>query len=78
MPKLWPTTLDNPFNPFTQFDDWYAYDVDKGYNTCSYMARLAITSNDLSDEANTEAINQAAKEIVRFNIYGNYKLVNMD
>ena len=27
------TTIDNPFNPFTNFDDWYAFDTSKGYNT---------------------------------------------
>ena len=41
------TTIDNPFNPFDQFDEWFAYDVSKGYHTCSYLARIAKTSDEI-------------------------------
>ena len=33
------TTIDNPFDPFKQFTSWFLYDVEKGYNTCSYLER---------------------------------------
>lgn len=69
------TTIDNPFDPFKQFDDWYRFDNDHGYHTCEYLARVAKTSNDLSEEANAEAINVAVDEIVRLNINGMYKRV---
>ena len=39
------TTADNPFDPKTQFDEWYSFDVHKGYNTSSYLARLVNTSD---------------------------------
>ena len=29
------TTSDNPYNPFTQFDEWQMFDSLQGYNTCS-------------------------------------------
>lgn len=61
------TTADNPFNPFTQFDDWFRYDSQKGYGTCEYLARLARTSPDLSDEDETIAINDAIVRIVLMN-----------
>lgn len=35
------TTFDNPFDPFEQFDLWYQYDTDKGYNSCAYLDRIA-------------------------------------
>lgn len=59
------TTKDNPFNPWTNYDDWYAYDRDKGYNSPSYQARIAFTSDDLSDEENDQIINDAIEEIIR-------------
>ena len=69
------TTVDNPFNPFTEFDEWYRFDHDHGYNTCEYLARIALTSDELSDEANAQAINDAVDEIVRLNSNGMYKKV---
>lgn len=74
MPKFLVTTLDNPFDPFTQFDDWYSFDTEKGYNTCSYLARIAKTSNELSQKDKEQAINDAVKEIIRMNILGIYRI----
>ena len=42
------TTIDNPFNPFEQFVDWYMYDCQKGYNTYSRIARLMPDDDSLS------------------------------
>lgn len=61
------TTVDNPFDPFDQFDDWFMYDTDKGYNSCSYLARIARTSDSLTDEENEAEIERAIDEIVFFN-----------
>lgn len=72
------TTMDNPFDPFTQFDDWFAFDLERGYNTCSYLARIAITSNELSDVDKALAINTAVDEICRLNLRGNYKKVEIE
>lgn len=59
------TTLDNPFNPFAQFDDWLRFDMEKGYNSCAYLDRIAQTTNDMSDEEESQAIEKAIDEIVR-------------
>lgn len=67
------TTLDNPFDFFTQFDEWFAFDTQKGYNTCSYVARIAKTSSEMSEKDYEMAINDAVDEILRLNITGNYK-----
>ena len=55
------TTFDNPFDPFERFSDWFLFDVGKGYNTCSYLARIAKTSEQFSDEEK-EFICQFAQE----------------
>ena len=36
------TTFDNPYDPFEQFSDWFLFDMEKGYNTCAYLARIEI------------------------------------
>ena len=69
------TTTDNPFNPSSQFDEWFAFDVSQGYNTCAYVARIAITSNELSAKDESIAIEQAIDEIVKLNVIGVYAKV---
>ena len=59
------TTKDNPYNPWTEYDSWYAYDHEKGYDSPSYQARIAVTSDQLSDEENDQIINQAIEDIIR-------------
>jgi hypothetical protein len=66
------TTSDNPFNPFTQFDDWFSFDRLAGYNTPSYLARVVITSDELSDVDQSEAIELAIDEIIKENVNGMY------
>lgn len=59
------TTIDNPYNPFTQHDFWQSYDHQKGYYSEEYVARLAPTSFDLTDEENDMLIDQAIEDIIR-------------
>lgn len=69
------TTIDNPFDPFTKFDEWKVFDERKGYYTCEYLARIAKTSNELSDVDEELIINNAIDEIVNLNLLGIYKKV---
>lgn len=69
------TTADNPFNPHTQWRQWYAFDVQHGYNTCAYLARIVSSSHELSEADQALAINQALSEIVSVNLTGNYLVV---
>lgn len=59
------TTIDNPFDPFTQFDEWFAFDTSKGYNSCGYLARITNTSLNLSDADYDLEVERALDEIVR-------------
>ena len=56
------TTFDNPYDPFEQFTSWFLFDVEKGYNTCAYLARIARTSEQLSDEENNLEIERNIKK----------------
>jgi hypothetical protein len=69
------TTEDNPFNPITDFENWYAFDERNGYHTCSYLARIAQISNEFSEQDEMDAIEDAIDEILHFNLTGNYKKV---
>ena len=69
------TTVDNPYDPFSNFDEWYEFDRLKGYDTCGYLARIAKTSSKLSDELNQLAVNDAIDEICRYNWRGIYRKV---
>lgn len=69
------TTVDNPWDPFTQFDEWFQFDEASGYFTTQYLARLTYSSLDLSDADQSEAIEAAIEEIVSLNPLGIYRKV---
>lgn len=69
------TTTDNPYDPFTDFDEWFLYDVEKGYNSCAYLGRIAHTSDALSDEENDFEIERAIDEIIKYDFMNVYKKV---
>lgn len=69
------TTIDNPYDPYTQWDEWYAYDTGQGYNTSELLARITITSDELSETDQDLAIENAIDEIVRENVLGIFKKV---
>ena len=70
------TTVDNPYNPFTQFDEWYAFDEAAGYFTSGLLARIVRTSDDLSEADQSLAIEDAIDEIVRENVSGVHRKVS--
>jgi len=47
------TTVDNPYNPFDNFDDWYRFDQDNHHFSCE---RLAEVLPNLSDSNEVESI----------------------
>lgn len=53
------STIDNPYDYFDQFIPWFLYDVEKGYNSCSILARLVQLTDDMSQKEKDEVIEQA-------------------
>lgn len=47
------TTVDNPYDPIDQFEEWWDWDEAQGYGTCSLMARLLQTT-DLDSESQVD------------------------
>jgi hypothetical protein len=72
------TTVDNPFNPFTRFEEWMEYDISMGYNTAAFLGRIAKVSNDLSQPDQALAIQNAIDEIVEENVSGMWRKVSKD
>ena len=72
------TTVDNPFDPFTRFDEWMQYDVSMGYNTAAFLDRIVRTSNELSEPDQALSIQLAIDEIVRENVSGMWRKVSKD
>ena len=66
------TTIDNPFDPFEQFTSWLMFDVEKGYNSCSYLARIVNLSDDMTQKEMDEEIDRAIDEIITLNPLGIY------
>lgn len=69
------TTFDNPYNPFEQFTEWFLFDVEKGYNTCSYLARIAQFSDDMTQKEIDEENERAIDEILKYDFMNIYKKV---
>lgn len=60
------STIDNPFDYFTQFKEWNLFDVENGYNSCSYLARVAQLSDDMSQSEIDTEIERAIDEIIKY------------
>ena len=69
------TTFDNPYDPFEQFDSWFLFDEEKGYHSCSYLGRIARTSEQFSEEENNLEIERAIDEIIQHDFMNIYKKV---
>lgn len=69
------TTVDNPFDPFEQFTSWFMFDEEKGYHTCSYLGRIARTSDQLSEEENELENERAIDEILKYDFRNIYKKI---
>jgi hypothetical protein len=72
------TTVDNPFDPFTRFEEWLEYDISMGYNTAAFLDRIAMVSDDLSQPDQALAIQNAIDEIIQENVSGMWRKVSRD
>ena len=83
MAKCALTTYDNPYDPFEQFDLWYNFDLDRSRihgnkDCCSFLGRIARTSDQLSDEENEREIERAIDEIIKYDFLNIYKKVKQN
>lgn len=72
------TTFDNPYNPFTQFLEWFQFDFVSGYHSGGLLARVAHYSSDLSESDQLMIINEGIDTILDNDALGIYCRVYPD
>lgn len=72
------TTLDNPYDPRTDFEAWYMWDTGHGYNTSAYLDRVAALSEEFPDAVIDRQIEDAIDEIIAIHAGGMYKKLKID
>ena len=59
------TTVDNPYDPKSDYDKWRSWDLERGYNTEEYIARLLYLNEPNLDIDDEFSVNVATNEAVR-------------
>ena len=72
------TTADNPFDPFEQFTSWFLFDVEKGYNSCGKLARIANVSESMSETEFNNEIDSAIDKLIKVDFLDIYKKVTKE
>lgn len=72
------TTFDNPFNPFTQFNEWLLCDNRNEHNCLAYLDRTARTSSSLSDAENNRELEEAIDRLIEADFLHIYRKVFYD
>ena len=67
------TTVDNPWNPVDNFDSWMQFDLEKGYDSCALLAKVAKVSDQFSEEEYSDAVENAIDEIIKYDFLHVYK-----
>ena len=58
------TTVDNPFNPFDDFNSWFIFDIEKGYYTSSKLGRLTHLTDDMTEKEESEEVERAIDRLI--------------
>ena len=62
--KIALTTVDNPFNPFDDFNSWLMFDIEKGYDTNGKLARLVELKDEMTEQEQNDEIERAIDRII--------------
>lgn len=64
MADVWLTTSDNPFDYFTEFEQWLQQDIAMGYHTINVVASRVFSSDGTFPEEDEQAIEDAIDRII--------------
>lgn len=69
------TTIDNPFDPFDEFDKWFDFDIEKGYYTCSKLARIAEVTDEMTPDEEEKEVERAIDRLIEIDPLDIYRKV---
>jgi len=72
------TTIDNPFDPIDNFQEWFMYDLNHNYFTCSKLSRIANLSETMSSFQQSEEITRAIDRLIELDPLDIYKKVEKE
>lgn len=58
------TTVDNPYNPDTNWEEWHQWDETHGYHTLERMAKLRPIPAGKTSQYAEEMYDEAAAELI--------------
>jgi hypothetical protein len=59
------TTTDNPYDPFTHWEQWLLFDTNAGYNTCGRLAKVTFISDSMSDQEVFDSVEHGIEELIK-------------
>ena len=77
------TTIDNEWDPFENFSEWYSRDLELARQqnrrpASGYLAIIMANSDDVSDNEFNQVMNDAIEEIVELDLSGTFKKVTRE
>ena len=77
------TTVDNPYNPFDNFEEWYVFDEmqarkENRPTCCGYLAKVYMASDDVSDNEFNQVMNDTIDEICKLNLSGKFRKITAE
>lgn len=72
------TTNDNPYDPFEDFEGWFMFDMEKGYNSCAVLDRIVKIKDDFSEVEISREVERAIDEIIKYDFTDTFKKVSKE
>lgn len=60
------TTVDNPYDPFTHWEQWLLYDTNKGYYTPQRLASITTIGDGMSDQEIYDTIERGIDTLMKY------------
>ena len=78
MIKKYLTTIDNPYDPQDEFQEWYEFDMQNGYYTCNRFDRLSKFEDDMSENERIIENNRIVDRLFSLDFIKIYKIIEKE